>query len=131
MFGTQLILTGLVLVGYGFWIARSLRRLVRRFRALSRGARVALGSGYLLGGVVFLFGGLAVLMSLNAFGKGPLAPWVWLSVTGIGLGFVHFQTLGGILLATTALPTSPAQSEVRKNSQETAANAVTSTDQAP
>jgi hypothetical protein len=71
--------------------------------AASRRKRALLGSVGLIGGLLILLAGAALVASANGIHDGVLAPWAWLVMTILGAIFIALQVLGAAALFSLAL----------------------------
>lgn len=89
-----------------FWIALGwgMRRknevIYARMKGLSRRVRVLIGSVGLIGAMILLTGGLALIGMNGGVQRGQLVPWAWVLVTLLGSGFVVAQVLGAAAMIT-------------------------------
>ncbi|HRJ26102.1 MAG TPA: hypothetical protein PLO61_01165 [Fimbriimonadaceae bacterium] len=90
----------LVWIGYGVWMRSRNELLRRRFQGMSRRARTLYGSIGLIGGVIVLMAGLALVATTGGLEKDGLTLWAWPLVALLGLGFVHMQVMGAAALIT-------------------------------
>jgi hypothetical protein len=109
----------LVWIAYGIVQARRSEEIRVRVFAMPRNARTVRAVSLMLGGVVFLGLGLAVVQALGGVTRDGMTLWGWVLVTGVGLVFVHAQAMSMALLVSLALE-SVTERAPRTSSQESA-----------
>jgi NhaP-type Na+/H+ or K+/H+ antiporter len=114
MIWAQGLLSFGVWVAYGYVRARGSDTLRRQLAQKPRRRRALLGGAYMLGSVTILFLGLMGIALAGGMPPGSMLPWGWVSMTILGLVFVHGQTQGAACLIS--LIQDPVTSAVLKPS---------------
>jgi hypothetical protein len=89
-------------VAYGVFQARRAARVREWARAVSPALRGFWAAGLFLGGAALMLMGLLGIAAGKGISPSGLQAWAWLALSGVGLAFVHAQTLAMALLVVSA-----------------------------
>ena len=90
----------LLWVGYGIFQSQRSESIRAFVGAIPRVRRGVLGASLFLVGAMVLLGGLAITLSLGGFTSSAMTPLGWVTITALGLAFVHAQTMGTAMLVS-------------------------------
>jgi hypothetical protein len=90
----------LLWIGYGIFQSRRSHLIREQVGRMGRAQRGITGSMLFLVGAMVLIGGLAIVMQQGGFTSSGMTPVAWLTVSLLGLAFVHAQTMGMAMLVS-------------------------------
>lgn len=103
---------------YGYMMSRRTARLFARHTRTPRGFTIAYGIIVMLAGLGALIAGGIAVVSLGGMRDGLLTPWGWLATIGVGIVFVHLQTLGAVSMLYAAAGRETQQPPETSESEE-------------
>lgn len=87
----------------------------------SRTARAIRAAAMLFGGAVMMLVALGLINNAGGFTKAGMTGWAWFVVAGVGLVFVHLQTMAAamlVLLVQEPVTTGGRPASVQQNAKE-------------